>query len=196
MKAKLYWQGCWRWTKQRRTCLVGAGHQQNNSPSSFFLSVFLCFGPSVSVLTFVHDIINHKIYQTVDQRLRSFINSNTTKESEWQWKLINHTDELGQKRHTHLKFSQCWFVLLLSFMFDPKNEKGWEGSHMWLIIKEMVTTNPSQNNTIDDLLYFFRSTVQMTSDETKKKRRKKPFQLLFSLESHNDPLTFLTVSFF
>lgn len=58
----------------------------------------------------------------------------------------------------------------------------------------MLTTNPSQNNSIDDLLDFFRSTVQMTSDGTKMKRLN-PFQLLFSPESQNDPLTPNTVSF-
>lgn len=55
----------------------------------------------------------------------------------------------------------------------------------------MLTTNPSQKNAIDDLLYFFRSTVQMTSDEMNKKMTN--LQLLFSLESSNDPLIFLTV---
>lgn len=46
---------------------------------------------------------------------------------------------------------------------------------------------------------FFRSTVQMTSDGTNKEeeenQKRKLAPALFSLESHNDPLTFLSVSF-
>lgn len=65
-----------------------------------------------------------------------------------------------------------------------------------------MTAIPPQNIGITPLMIcyiFFRSVAQMTSDGTKQGENVKfelvPAFVFFPLESHNDPVTFLTVSF-
>lgn len=136
---------------QQRTCLVGAGYQQN-----IFLSLCWC------VCLCLHVCLLYQKSWPMPWEL------GIREESEWQWKQINHADELGHKWHTHIWSFPSVDLFCCYHLHLTQKMRNDERVHTWLIIKKMVTTKPSQNNTIDDLLYFFRSTVQMTSDGTKK----------------------------
>lgn len=160
--------------QQRRTCLVGASHQQKYLPS-FFSSVFLHVGAlslSWCVLA-TSRILNQKIYQP----LRSFINPNIRKESEWEWKQINHAGRVRSETthafwsfpdvdlfcYYHLHLTQKKWEMMRGFTHVINNKKDGDNKpitklhHWWFVI----------------YFFFFRSTVQMTSDGTKKQVNQK-----------------------
>lgn len=124
-----------------------------NENSLFFHSFLILVGLSLSPH---YKPQKHRTYQNIfHNSFWLFVLFNIREENEWQYKEINHRDSVGQNQHIHLKFSQCSFVSLFSFTFDPKTWKWREGSHMWLIIKKIVTAIPPQNIGITPLMICY-----------------------------------------